>query len=192
MPAFRPWAQANGRLLAADDFHESGDMRWLSPVSPIMRSRCVAMERDILEKRRHTLQMARSEVCLHRASSADLADLRAVPGAQGERVGLSSAPVTASEDSFAPALERCGAAGAPQRGVRGGKWGQVSTKLDCSRHDRQARPPARPVLRGCGSQGGVGGMLDPQAARIVFVGWAGAEMLCTEPRNDGLHRAPSC
>ena len=42
-----------------------------------------------------------------------------MPGAAGERVGLSSAPGTAPEDSFAPSLERCGAAGAHKRGVRG-------------------------------------------------------------------------
>jgi Transposase len=60
----------------------------------------VKMERDILGKRRHTLQKARSEVCLHRMPSADLADLCAVPGARGERIRLPSTSGASSEDRY--------------------------------------------------------------------------------------------
>jgi hypothetical protein len=72
----------------------------------------VTMERDILhpmdedlsmgtpawEKPRHILQRVRSEVCLYRKPSADLADLCAVWGAQGERLGFSPTPGAAAQD----------------------------------------------------------------------------------------------
>jgi circadian clock protein KaiC len=52
-------------------------------------------------------------------TSAGLADLCAVPGAQGERVRLSSTPGPAAEDLASPILDGGGAAGAHQRGVCG-------------------------------------------------------------------------
>jgi hypothetical protein len=93
----------------------------------------VTMERDILhptdedlsmgtpawEKRRHTLQRARSEVCLRGTSSAYLADLCAVSGAQGERVRLSSTSGAAPEDCSASPFEQRSAAGAYPGRVRG-------------------------------------------------------------------------
>jgi hypothetical protein len=57
------------------------------------------------EKRRHTLQRARSEVCLYLRATASLADLCAVPGAAGERVRFSPTPGPAPTDRSLPAFE---------------------------------------------------------------------------------------
>ena len=57
--------------------------------------------------------------CLYRTPSAPLADLCAVPGTASERVRFSSTPGSTPANRASPAFERCGAAGAYQRGVRG-------------------------------------------------------------------------
>jgi len=94
----RPWATGSsfiGRKVEG----RSGKHQVTAEQMEISRLRAelarVTMERDILEKRRHTLQRARSEVCLHRASSASLADLCAMQGATCQRVRFSPTPGTA-------------------------------------------------------------------------------------------------
>jgi transposase len=71
----------------------------------------VTMERDILGKARHTLQRARGEICLHRRSSAAMADSRAVPGTACERLGVSSARLPQAQDRSSAPLERASAGG---------------------------------------------------------------------------------
>src|SRR5271168_1594213 len=80
----------------------------------------VTMERDILhptdedlsagtpawEKPRRTSRRCSDEVRLDRAEQAALAGMRAVPGSERKRLGISSASGAAEEDSDAPPSER--------------------------------------------------------------------------------------
>jgi transposase len=104
----------------------------------------VTMERDILGKA--TAYFAKGTAMKYawiERKQAGLAGVRAVPGAERERVRISSASGTAEEDSHAPSFERDGLAGGDSSGLHRGARGlwmapRVAATEATGSSDRQA------------------------------------------------------